>query len=247
MAVSSSNPWALPGILTGVCISTLVGGSLFIANASKPERVSPPTSWSNFAAPDKSFRCDAPDGWKQETVGNASEVSGVIFRKGGARIKVTSDTKGSLMADIAKPVGGMVDSGGGGGEGIPSGGEGGGMPDLSSVPGGGKMGLDTHKSPVEALHEKGKEEYEDSVADSGYHGYQEEPAQVVQCGFGEGRVSEFSMKREGLVGTGSFHGLRATFLSSDKRISVAARCGTDDWAGMKPAFTKIIQGIGPGQ
>jgi hypothetical protein len=243
---SSSNPWALPGGLSGVCVSTLLGGSLFIANASKPQRVSPPTSWASFTAPDKSFRCEVPGGWKQETVGNGSETSGVIVRQGGARVRVLADTKGSLMADISKPIGGMTDMGAGGGEGIPSTG-GGGMPDLSSVPGAGAAGLETRKSPVEALHEKGKEDYEDSLAESGYSGYEEQQAQQVSSGLGEGRVSEFTFKKEGLMGGGKFHGYRATFLSTDKRVSVAARCGEDDWTGMKPAFMKMIQGLGPGQ
>jgi hypothetical protein len=158
---------------------------------------------------------------------------------------VISDTTGSFLADIARSPAAMDTPApaGEGGEGIPSGG-GTPMPDLSGIPGAKSLGIPARKSPIEALHESGKEKYRDDLVRSGYSAYMEQEAEKITSGFGEGRISEFTSHRDGLGG-GDVHGYRATFLSNEKRIQVMMRCGEDDWSGMKAAFLKIAQSVSP--
>jgi len=223
------NPWTLPGILTGVCLSTLLGGGAFVYSASKPQRADPPASFAPFTAGDKSFRCEAPGGWKQSTAGNNSEISTVTFQHKSARIFVASDLAGSLMADIARSPGA-------------------GMGEMPSGPG--TEGLAqaltaAQKPPIEKLHEAGKEYTQDNLLVKGYDEYSEKPMQKINAPIGEGRLSEFTAK--GSPMTGNMHGYRATFLSSERRIRVTTRCLEEDWPKMSAAYMRVINSISPGQ
>lgn len=140
-----------------------LAGLLFLPLAgcgSKPAEA--PASYTHFAAEDRSFQCDQPAGWESTSAGGHGVASGVLFKKGPAKIDITADLQGSLMGDIARSSNNML---------------GGLAPGLA-----GKT-----RPPVETLHEMGKKELAESIKD-----YQEQPMQQIQGRMGDARMSEYT-------------------------------------------------------
>ncbi len=63
--------------------------------------VAAPTSFTNYQAKDQSFAIEYPANWEAKGGGRSGFFS-VRFTSGSASIKVTADTVGSLLGDIAK-------------------------------------------------------------------------------------------------------------------------------------------------
>jgi len=91
------------------------------------------------------------------------------------------------------------------------------------------------EEPLLQIHERMKK----SLLDE-FNNYREKPARTIKTKLGDARQSEFNA-------TGSFgsrlHGLRTTFLSNDRRITVICYCMATDWRTLKPAFDTVIQSV----
>jgi hypothetical protein len=224
----------------------LLGGSVFVVNAAKPDRVKPVTAYETFSANDKSFRCDYPQGWKKETREAAAVISQAAFRQGGARIVVSADLAGSLMGDMLtaqQNMGGGLDMGDFGGEG------GGSIPDISSMPGVDKLmaAVGGKKSVIEKLHDAEAQQAEgmSAAAKCGFtDDYQEQPSEPLPNSLGPGRVSEFTADGGFIFGKG--RGYRATILGSDKLVTVVCAAPEQDWNAVSEAFKRTLASLGPG-
>jgi hypothetical protein len=214
----------------------IVGGLVFIAAMGgvgamvmrPPAPVPAPTAFAPYTATDKAFVCQAPQGWETSGFGSGGMNSGVLFKKGDAKIDVTADLAGSLMGDIAaatdRMAGGTETAGGG----IS-------MPGLPGVDLGAKR-----KPPVEKLHEKGK----GSVAKK-FGNYEEKPMQTLQSRLGDARFNEFT-GGGGSPFSPNVHGYRVTILGGERRVTVVAVCRETDWKALKPAFETTITSLAPG-
>lgn len=180
--MQNPNPWPQAWTMTAVCLLIVLGCGAYVVAASQPERLKPVTSYAKFTAESKTFSCDYPTGWKVSAAEPQGTDSYAHFKKGTGVISVDADLQGSLQADIMRSNQTQTDNSGGdfaGGSG------GGGMPDLSGVPGASRMmggGANDHRPPIERLHEGRKEAFAEDRKD-----YQEQPATVIQSGLGEGR------------------------------------------------------------
>lgn len=236
--MGNPNPWPLAWSLTGVCLVTLLGGGAYVMVAMQPAKVTAPTAYSPFSANDKAFRCEYPQGWKSRQGQPQGIESWAEFRSGSARIDINANLQGSLMADVMRA---QQTAGDGSGE-FGGGGMGGGMPavpGMEQLPGGGALGPQDRRPPVERLHEAEKEGMEDE-----YEEYQELPAQPFRSTFGEARLSEFSYKGEGW--SGRMKGYRATILGGEKLMTVKCVSTERDWGLLKPAFQRTLNSIAPG-
>src|SRR5262245_23629949 len=63
-----------------------------------------PTSYSTFVSKDRTFQCDAPEGWETTSGGSPGLIANASFKSGGSAIKITSDLAGSAMAGPMGPV-----------------------------------------------------------------------------------------------------------------------------------------------
>jgi hypothetical protein len=219
------NPWPLAWGLTSVCIFVLFGGFIFILFAAQPEPVGAVTALAVHDGHDKAFRIAYPQGWKQEGGGRAGELSWAEFSKGEAKIRVNADLKGSLLGDIMKAT-----SGGGGG-----------MVDVSGVPGApagldDAMDADERKPPIQRLHEMGA-----GKAEKRWANYTELSTNPFNSRMGEGRYSEFTAS--GVFLTGKLHGYRVTVLSGERLIDMYTICAEKDWAMLKPHYEKVINSL----
>jgi hypothetical protein len=93
-------------------------------------------------------------------------------------------------------------------------------------------------APVEKAHKRGKKAMASKFKD-----YEEKPMLALNSGLGEGRCSEWTGKGGGLLG-GPMHGYRATFLNTERRITVRCECPEQDWPTLKPAFEKVVASLG---
>jgi hypothetical protein len=97
----------------------------------------------------------------------------------------------------------------------------------------------TGKTKVQVLHENSQR----SMGKK-YSNYEEEPAlRIADNGFGETWKSEFTAK--GGFREGEIRGIRATMLTTQKRIKFIATCRVQDWDKLKPGFEKMLSSLGP--
>lgn len=233
------NPWPLAGTITAACVAVLVGGGVYVAAAMRPEPVTTPTAYQTFKAADGTFQCQYPAGWGGANGESHGIQSTALFRKGRARIIVDSSFTSSLINDMPTPGGTTPDVLGGGGE-IPSG-SGAAMPTLPIIPGMGDLNAqlqNARKPAIERVHASNKKQVE-----LGRDEYDEKPAQPFQSGFGDARVSEYTVKA-GSFG-GKLHGFRASYLSTERGLSASCECAEEDWPKLKDAFWKVILSVSP--
>lgn len=88
--------------------------------------------------------------------------------------------------------------------------------------------------PVSRVHEFKKAAVAEEIP-----GYQEQPATTVTTGFGKGRRSAFAAR--------GVRGYRATVLGTMTQLTVLCTCAPGDWDTLEPAFTRVIESIGPGK
>jgi hypothetical protein len=217
--------WIFLPLGTLATLITLVGALVL----RPKEVVAAPTGFAPYIASDRSFKCDAPQGWETISVDSHAVMGGALFKKGPAKIDITSDLAGSLMGDIAiasdRQAQGMEDML----KGMPN------MPGMPEIP------AALRKPPVEKLHEA-----EGKSMKKTYPGYEEQPMQVlkVPAGMGDGRYSEFTVK--GTLMSPSQHGYRVTILPTERRLTVLCICPERNWPALKPAFERVITSLGPG-
>jgi len=78
-----------------------LGNVLLLGCSSGP--VPAPTSFTKIESPDKQFQVEHPSDWQVTTTGGKGTLSHCIFEAGAARIDVSSDLMGSLLAGPAVP------------------------------------------------------------------------------------------------------------------------------------------------
>lgn len=194
---------------------------------SPKEVVAAPKGFQPYVASDRSFTCDAPQGWETVSVDSHAVMGGVLFKKGPAKIDITSDLAGSLMGDIAISADRQAENM----EGM-----------LKEMPGAAALMPNTpRKPPVEKLHEAEKKGMEKL-----YPGYEEQPMKVLQVpsGMGDARYSEFSVP--GSLLSPAQHGYRVTILPTERRLTVLCLCPEKNWPELKPAFERVITSLKPG-
>lgn len=136
---------------------------IFVVRALRPVTVAAPTAYKTYTAIDNTFSCDQPLGWTMhETGATSGALSTVTFEKAHVRVRVVSDSIGSLMAD------GMTSS-------VPT----------DPIPG--MPPPPPPKPAVEKLHEMDKSQLADSLP-----GYQEGEMQKLESRVGDARVSEWT-------------------------------------------------------
>jgi hypothetical protein len=96
---------------------------------------------------------------------------------------------------------------------------------------------DEELAAVAKVHEFGAKQMQDELS-----GYTEQKAQKTQTPFGDSRQSEFTAST---TFGGKLRGYRVTALARDRRISIVCYCPESNWATLKPAFEKVIQGTTP--
>jgi hypothetical protein len=197
-----------------------------LASGCRPDAAKAPTGFSPYVGPDKSFACQSPNGWKRSESGANGIMSSVVFTSGMAKVSVTSDLQGSLMADMTRANNAQTENLNGS---LPEG-----MQEQMAAQ------MPKPVPPVEKLHKAGKKSLEEKIGD-----YAENAMTPFQCAFGEARLSEF-MGDAGMLKGGKIHGYRATILSGDRRVTVICRCPESDWSTLKPAFGTIVQSLAPG-
>lgn len=213
-APSSAAPPRSPAALAaGLSIAAVALLALiFFARATRHEPVTVPTGFLPYVGQDKSFACVAPKGWAQIGAGTeGSNLGGAIFKTGDAKIDITTDLAGSLMADILKTPANPLE-----GENAPP-----------------------PTPPVEKLHVMGKK-----GAKNKYSDYKEQPMEKSSGSLGEICTSEWTASG-GLFGA-KLHGLRVTMLGGERRVTVFCECAENDWAKLKPVFTRVVGSIGSG-
>jgi hypothetical protein len=97
------------------------------------------------------------------------------------------------------------------------------------------------RPPVEKLHMGGKKSMEDKWTE-----YEETPGTPFQTPLGDARLSEWTGKKGGLLGSEKMHGLRVTMLSGERRITVTCQCPEDDWKTLRPTFSTVLKSLRPG-
>lgn len=192
----------------------------FFAAGCGPDAALAPTAFTAYTAPDKSFVCQAPNGWKKVESAAAGIMSGVSMTQGNAKVYIASDLMGSLTADIAAAQNAQA----------------------SNVEGMLPPGMEMPKPvpPVEKLHIANKKGLSEKYKD-----YQENQMQVLTAAIGEGRFSEFTGDA-GFFSGGKMRGYRATALSGERSITAYCVCSEKDFDTLKPAFQIILSSIGNG-
>lgn len=242
----NTQPWKLAGSLTALCVAALVGGGIVVAVGVQPEKIEPPKAFTPFTATDRSFQCEAPQGWKSSASASQATDAYASFSKGPARIRVSTDLASSLIADASRTPGGMDASGATGGE-VPGGGSApdvSNLPGLSQVPGAQEAMAAANRPPVEKAHLRYKQTVETKLAAWGFGDYEEKEMQTAQCKAGEGRISEFTAK--GGIPAYQIHGYRFTALGRERGINVITYCPIKNWDQLKPAFQRVIGSVADG-
>ena len=74
---------------------------IFVVRALRPVTVTAPAAYKTYTAIDNTFSCDQPVGWtRHETGATSGAESTVTFEKAHVRVRIISDSTGSLMGDI---------------------------------------------------------------------------------------------------------------------------------------------------
>lgn len=156
---------ALYGGLAGAAL--VLVALIFVVRALRPVTVAAPTAYKTYTAIDNTFSCDQPAGWTMhETGATSGALSTVTFEKAHVRVRVVSDSIGSLMGDIATANNNAA-------SGIPL------PPGVPPPP--------PPKPAVEQLHERDKSQLADSLP-----GYKEGEMQTLESRVGDARISEWT-------------------------------------------------------
>jgi hypothetical protein len=209
---------------TGALVIVAIAAAL--AGGCRPDAAKAPTGFMPYVGSDKSFACQSPNGWKRSESGANGIMSSVAFTSGTAKVKITSDLQGSLMADMTRANNAQAENLNGS---LPEG-----MPEQVAAQ------MPKPVPPVEKLHKAGKKSMEETFGD-----YEETAMTSFPCALGEARLSEFTGEA-GILQGGKTHGYRATILSGDRRVTVVCQCPESDWSTLKPAFGTILQSLSPG-
>jgi hypothetical protein len=206
------------GLFVGLGLVIVVAFALvLIVRATKPKLIPAPTAFVKFQAPDQSFVVDQPRGWTSTTSGSEGVETSVDFTAGNAKVSVGSDLAGSLYGDIAQAQNNQ-------------------LANMSSLAG---VSTTAQVPPIDKIHMMGRQE----VAGS-YSNYEEQPMETITAKIGVGRISEFT--GQGGTFVGPVHGYRATFLDSQRSVTVLAVCPRRNWTILAPTFVHEIQSVGPG-
>jgi len=148
----------------GLAITALVLVALiFVVRALRPVTVAAPMAYKTYTAIDNTFSCDQPVGWTMhETGATSGALSTVTFEKAHVRVRVISDSIGSLVADTMTSNTSTET-----------------LPGMPPPP--------PPKPAVEKLHEMDKAQLAD-----GLPGYQEGPMQKLESRVGDARISEWT-------------------------------------------------------
>ncbi|MDX1934159.1 MAG: hypothetical protein SFU56_16280 [Capsulimonadales bacterium] len=199
---------------------------MWLAGCGGPEPIPAPKAFQDFVSPDRTFAGKGPDGWKKSEAGvQGGMQSSVVFEQGTAQVSLTADLQGSLMADIGRANNAQVENVAG------------------MLPEGMQASLPKTIPVIDKLHLAAK----NSLAKK-YQNYEEKPSQMLRCGMGEGRVSEFTAEKADGIFKYKVHGYRATVLSGERRLVGVLRCAETDWASLSPGFGQILSSLtaGPG-
>lgn len=233
------NPWLTARWLIALCLFTLAAGGAFAFTGLKPERSKVPAKFTAFVVDDKTFACDAPDGWNKRS-GSAQAIrTFAVFTSGQAKIDIDANLEGSLMADILRASQQMGDGGGMGMDEFGGGGGGGGVPGAGALGDAGRMPANTRKPPVQILHDVGA-----AKMAAEHPGYEESQAQAFQSALGEARLSDFTYKGDFFSKT--MKGRRITILAGDKLVTVICESPQRDYVSLKPAFDRVVASLKPG-
>ena len=194
----------------------------FLAAGCAPDPAKAPTAFTSYEAPDKSFVCQAPDGWKKSESAAAGIMSGVTMTSGTAKVSIASDLGGSLSADMTRASNAQMDN------------------TTGLLPPEMQAQMPKPVPPVEKQHKGNKR-----IVSSKYKDYQENAMQTLTAPIGEARISEFNAEA-GMFAGGKVRGYRVTALSGDREVTAYCVCPESDWPTLKPAFEKILTSIGPG-
>ena len=153
----------------------------------------------------------------ETTGGGRGGLYSAKFVQGSAAVKIVADFAGSVLGDIAKNAGPGLD-----------------------VPGLDLSGEEVEDfSAVAQVHQMNTEKLAEELSE-----LKLEPAEKVDTKLGEGRMSEFTGSRS--FG-GNIRGYMATFLSSDRRVTITCRCSDDSWEALKPAFREVVESLDRGK
>ncbi len=157
-----------PALCLGVGGAALVLLALiFGVRALRPVTVAVPTSYKTYTAIDNTFSCDQLDGWTMhETGATSGALSTVTFEQSHVRVRVISDSIGSLRGDMATAANNSAS----------------GMPLPPGVP-----PPPPPKPAVEQLHEQDKAQLADGLPD-----YQEGEMKPLESRVGDSRLSEWT-------------------------------------------------------
>lgn len=104
---------------------------------------------------------------------------------------------------------------------------------LGDIGGPSSANLPPEFEPVARVHEVGRK----AVADE-FDQYEEVgDTIVVDCGLGPCRKSEFTAAT---TFGGRIHGVRATILTKDRRVTVVCQSPEQDWPNLETAFDRVI-------
>jgi hypothetical protein len=165
--------WGGPAVKSAPSGAALYGGLalaalvlialIFVVRALRPVTVTAPTAYKTYTAIDNTFSCDQPVGWTlHETGATAGALSTVTFEKAHVRVRVISDSIGSLVADTMTSNTSTET-----------------LPGMPPPP--------PPKPAVEKLHEMDKAQLADSLP-----GYKEGEMQNLESRVGDARISEWS-------------------------------------------------------
>lgn len=176
------------------------------------QAVDVPQQFENFANEQGAFRCEYPAGWNASGGGGTGgKPAWAKFEKGGVIITIRDSLAGSAVGDISRSTNQMAT-------------------------GGVQEELPDELEPVAKVHE-----FRKSYAENEMDHYQEKPPVVIQTGFGEGRMSEFTARTTFF---GTIYGYRATLLNNRYQFNVYCKCYSEaDWNALKPTFRKVIESI----
>jgi len=151
-------------LYSGLALAAVVlVGLIFLVRALRPITVAVPASYKTYTAIDNTFSCDQPTGWTMhETGATSGALSTVTFEMAHVRVRVVSDSVGSLMADTMTSSA-SVDP----------------IPGMPPPP--------PPKPAVEKLHEMDKTQLESTLP-----GYKEGEMQKLESRVGDARVSEWT-------------------------------------------------------
>lgn len=206
--------------MSGVLILTLAAA--FFAIGIRSQKALAPKKMVQYMAPDKSFQCQMPEGWRREERSSGGVGSTIRAESGGARISIISSLSGSLMADIAKSGDAQ-------------------MQNMTSMMPGSNGVAAGPRPPIEKLHLRHADQMTEKWDD-----FEDKPMNALPLPLGECRVSEWSGVKMDAVGAGKTIGLRANILNGERLITVLCYCPAADWKTMVPVFSKVIRSMAPG-